>query len=454
MKESFNRLEQNVVETLRQFEAEPSANMWERIESRLSKEQQKPFFLGFSQINNYKTLALSIAALLLFVAAGMGYYFYNHRSNKTELVKEKIVQPKLNNISEELSDNQSVQKETTIIVGNAEINQNEVNTTDKSSNSHSTTNESDARNAVKKIQEASATKNSNKLAKNKSKNIPGLFNINKNKRDKSNLSLNNVVPREKYESLETLELDVNKNGELLASEANVALLQKLEVEPVFDPSKKNIIGFYVGPDIGAGYSWFKANDGYQNEILGKEIDYQGQPSYASAVKLGYNFKRNITLEGGVGVEQQSQNYNSRNFERPVSGKMDFTYVETPLTVKYRVNTLVGKKFIPASINAVVGLQYAYLMRAGISVNIPSQSYPQTKYDGKPYFPNHDLGLILGFDYDFYLKNNLILNVGMNGKVAGDASQFPMWMSTKDDSFSHITIGIHCGVRFFKAAKVK
>jgi len=269
-------------------------------------------------------------------------------------------------------------------------------------------------------------------------------------------------------SLSSPVLAAHTNGVAMLDMIKMQLQQLEEIETIGLLSKSNhqeeevnfiknfynLRGFYIGAQTGVKANFMTENGQYQNPILGQDIHYSPNASYQTGMVLGYHLTNHFGIESGVNYMHKIQQFESYNYDAIRNGTMKLTYIEVPLDFKYKFNQMMSKSHRVSSINIFGGMQYAYLARANVAMQINNARMKNpTEYDGREYLPIHNLGLNVGIDYDLFVSKNLYWTIGVDGAVTGDINLFPVWNKNVTSSPS-MTIGVHTSIRFFKAAGPK
>lgn len=188
-------------------------------------------------------------------------------------------------------------------------------------------------------------------------------------------------------------------------------------EELFKKSAMEYKGFYVSIATQAGFSKISSNNILAQ--IGTGATYA--PDYGIAYNLsgGYKATNRLAIELGVNYSKQGQRYREIDGGERIT-TADLSYVQVPLTVKYRKSELSSEK--PSSFSYIGGLQYGRILSnptLNATLNGASIDSPIVSSD---LFVQNELGLLAGVDYDVYLNKNLSLSIGGRASVGKDVAQ--------------------------------
>lgn len=425
--------EEEIRNKLESFEATPSPHIWANIQQELHPETKRPKGIFWLQ----PRVLLSGIGLFLLVAfsSASAHYLIKNIANEYHLEKLTSTAPKEVNMV-------MLQK-----INQQHHAQSQALETALSSETHS--NQTKITNYIEDLMAAGSSAPTNKTATH------------------ATTTKNNqitTIPN----SLSSSMLAAHSNGVAMLDMIKMELQHLEEIKTIGSLSRSNhqeeevniinnfynLRGFYIGAQTGVEGNFMTKNGQYQNPILGQDIRYTPNLSYQSGMVFGYNLTNHFGLESGVNYMHKIQQFESYNYDAIRNGTMKLTYIEVPLDVKYKFNQMMSKSHRVSSINIFGGMQYAYLARANVAMQINNARMKNpTQYDGREYLPIHNLGLNVGIDYDLFVSKNLYWTIGLDGSVTGDIHSFPVWNKNVTSSPS-MTIGVHTSIRFFKAAGPK
>ncbi len=196
-------------------------------------------------------------------------------------------------------------------------------------------------------------------------------------------------------------------------------------------------GWYVGGATQWSNSWVLSSD--ISDQMGTAADYALDYGKMFGLNVGYKFNTHLALELGINHSTQGQRYREiLNGERITSA--DLTYVQVPVTVKYRRNEISSERV--ASLSYVAGLQYGrslYSPRLTSSFNGEPADVPAVN---QSLFVKNELGVVAGLDYDVFLNRNWSLSIGGRASVGTDLSQ----MFANGSSYNAL-FGVRAGVNY-------
>ncbi|MGB0864361.1 MAG: outer membrane beta-barrel protein [Saprospiraceae bacterium] len=178
---------------------------------------------------------------------------------------------------------------------------------------------------------------------------------------------------------------------------------------------------YEGLYVSAATQW--SNSWIINQAINDELGAAVAPAIdygkSFGVSAGYKFSPKASIELGVNHSQQGQRYREiANGERITS--VDLTYLQIPLTFKYRRKELSNQT--PVSISYIGGLQYSRAIQSpqlAATLNGEKIADPVVTSD---LFVTNEIGVVGGLDWDFYLNKNWSITAGVRGSVGTDMSQ--------------------------------
>lgn len=425
--------EEEIKNKLESFEATPSPHIWANIQQELHPEIKRPKGIFWLQ----PKILLSGIGLFLLVAfsSASAHYLLKNIANEYHLEKLTSTTPKEVNMVMLQKLNQQHQ---------AQPQQLE---TALSSETHS--NKTKITNYIEDLMDVESYETTEKTAINTT-----ATNNNRNTTLPSSLSL--PIAATHTNGVAMLDMIKMQLHQLEDMKSTAILRPSNHQEEEINIIKNfyNLKGFYIGAQTGVDGNFMTKNGQYKNPILGQDIHYSPNASYQTGMVLGYNFTNHFGIESGVNYMHKIQQYKSYNYDAIRNGTTKLTYIEVPLDVKYKFNQMMSKSHRVSSINIFGGIQYAYLARANVAMQINNARMKNpTQYDGREYLPIHNLGLNVGVDYDLFVSKNLYWTIGVDGSVTGDIQSFPVWNKNITSSPS-MTIGVHTSIRFFKAAGPK
>jgi hypothetical protein len=178
----------------------------------------------------------------------------------------------------------------------------------------------------------------------------------------------------------------------------------------------------------------------------------GKYEMAYKIKLGYHFGGeigyDITNHFGIQAEYhyrsaQGQDYADRIKRVKYNRSVDLEYQNFPLLFKIKSPSISGEFDRPSCVNFLVGLQYSYLKMAKQKLNA-QESYITER------FRKHDIGAIIGVEYNAYLANHLFFSAGIRGTFGLIDMNSKEWENPTDEgknSSHNAIIGLNLGLHY-------
>lgn len=246
-----------------------------------------------------------------------------------------------------------------------------------------------------------------------------------------------------------LSVSNSTNDRVLVSNALSGFMQRLSLErraqeeltarkdEIFRKEAMSYEGLYVSATTQWSNSWI-INQAINDELgaaVAPAIDY-GRSFGGS---LGYKFSPKASIELGVNHSQQGQRYREISGGERISS-VDLTYLQVPLTFKYRRKELSNQT--PLSISYVGGLQYSRAIQSpqlAATLNGEAIANPEVTSD---LFITNEIGVVGGLDWDFYLNKNWSIVAGVRASVGTDMDQL-----FADGSSYNALFGARAGVNY-------
>ena len=433
---SHNNLsfEEEIKNKLEAFEATPSPHIWANIQQELHPEDERP--KGIFWLQNRMLLSGIGLFLLIAFSSASAHYLIKNIANEYHIEKSTTSTPKdvnlvmLHKINQQHQANQ--QLSATVLSSETPSNKTKI---------------------TNYIEDLLADGTAESVDNSTTNSTPTTL---RNYQTTLFSAVSSPIAAVNTNNIAVFEVFKMKMNQLAEMKTNGILTNSTHQEEEVNIIRNfyNLRGFYMGAQTGVEGNFMTKNGQYENPILGQNIHYTPNISYQSGMVFGYNITNHFGIESGLNYIHKIQQFESYNYDAIRKGKMNLTYIEVPLDFKYKFNQIMSKSHRMSSINIFGGIQYAYLARANVAMQISNARMKNpTNYDGRAYLPNHNLGLNIGVDYDLFVSKNLYWTIGVDGSVTGDVKSFPVWNKNVTSSPS-MTIGVHTSIRFFKAAGPK
>lgn len=213
-----------------------------------------------------------------------------------------------------------------------------------------------------------------------------------------------------------------------------ALLAAAAVPPTQLPNR-NISCFSFGILGMANQTWILGKSASDPATIG-ELTPKFDMGHTYGAALTYNWSKNWGISAEVLSSKQGQTY-ARNIDGEwKTTQLNMSYVQIPLTVRYKYphqSRLFNRQ---SACNIGMGLQYASLQRAEIPLdNLAIQNNILQK---------HNWGLVVDADYDLSLSKHLYLNAGVRGTLSRGSSSFALpWLN----STNTVLVGLKGGLYY-------
>ncbi len=209
--------------------------------------------------------------------------------------------------------------------------------------------------------------------------------------------------------------------------------------------EKNITsvkGFHVGFETGLNNSWLLHKDNSLHPLIGNAIHRKFNWGAFYGVSAGYDFSHKFGIEAEWIVRSsQGQRYFENRYNKlPIEGDVDLEYMHVPVMFKYKWTKVGSRSLDPRVMNLVTGIMYSRLLDARVTLN----DYQID--DVNRLFNQNELGLLLGFEYDFFVNQNYYLTLGARASISTDVKGFPYYQP-KDSETYNVLIGINASFNY-------
>jgi hypothetical protein len=233
---------------------------------------------------------------------------------------------------------------------------------------------------------------------------------------------------------------MNKVGELQRGYIH----HKLEREKSEIPQNYyNLKGLHVGV-IGAINTVWILNQNTYGQFGKYELAYKVKLGYYFGGEIGYDISNHFGIQAEYHYRSvQGQDYADRIKRVKYSRSVDLEYQNFPLLFKIKTPSISNEFDRPSSINFLVGIQYSMLKMAKQKLN-SQESYITER------FRKHDIGAILGLEYNAYLGKRLFFSAGIRGTFGLIDMNSKEWKNASDrglNSSHNAIIGLNVGLHY-------
>lgn len=185
----------------------------------------------------------------------------------------------------------------------------------------------------------------------------------------------------------------------------------------------------------------------QTSLLENENIFRNDRSIQPTLKFGvskglsikYNFNNRFGIETGYLYNSvEGQNYVLSDDNQIVQKSLVLYYDQIPLLFDLKIAHISCLTHHPVSLNYIAGVQYGSLRQ----YRLPQEKRYET--DDAQY-KSSEWSFVLGLDYDIYLSSNLYLTAGARGSISNDISTH----SDPHDQYAqrNFVFGLHGGLNY-------
>ncbi len=205
----------------------------------------------------------------------------------------------------------------------------------------------------------------------------------------------------------------------------------------------NLKGLHIGV-IGAINTVWILNQNTYGQFGKYEMAYKVKLGYYYGGEIGYDFSNRFGIQAEYHYRSvQGQDYADRIKRVKYNRSVDLEYKNFPLLFKIKSPSISGEFDRPSCVNFLVGLQYSYLKMAKQKLNA-QESYITER------FRKHDIGAIIGVEYNAFLGNRLFFSAGIRGTFGLIDMNSKEWENATDkgkNSSHNAIIGLNLGLHY-------
>lgn len=221
--------------------------------------------------------------------------------------------------------------------------------------------------------------------------------------------------------------------------ANINNLHSAPNELKWRKVDSEITGFHVGPIVGLNNSWL-INKDLDNLRSRERFGYNLKFGFSYGFSAGFDF----TPKSGIQIDWIVQSNEGQSFEvfnetGSFRRNVHLNFLRVPVLYKYRMSRLTPINAAPMVINYIFGIQYGRLNWVNID---PDLDFIKAKD-----FNEHEWGVVLGLEYDFYVGKNYFVTLGGRGSINTNLNSFPLLIDSENDRPVNCFIGITSRINF-------
>ncbi len=211
--------------------------------------------------------------------------------------------------------------------------------------------------------------------------------------------------------------------------------------------KLGLKGAYVGLETAANNTWILATNTESKTQARQRASSEGvKIRYAMSFAPGYSFRAGYNFNSRSGVEAKLtktsilQNYIETRTGSDYTRNITLDYIQLPVFFKYKWSRLNGLTQNPMVINYKIGVQYSLLTNAVANTN--NQFVPMREVLRK-----HDIGMVMGIDYDVFITRNLFASAGTNVYYGANLNAFPYLINENEQRANNFSMGLNFSINY-------
>lgn len=232
-----------------------------------------------------------------------------------------------------------------------------------------------------------------------------------------------------------------------ANGSNVLSSDKEKFEKLSKKSRNQelndfVKGLSLGFSAGADYNKMPRREGQFSPLLGDNVTFRTAPSFRFGGNVGWNFNRFFAIETGIYSSQMSIDYLDNRFNKIfIEGNIRAQYLEIPLLFKVKYTGFNRFNKLPHSIGLNIGMTYAHLRKATIDLSDSQIENAST------YFDPFQLGLNAGIEYNWFVHRNVSVFANVSAAVFSSKDDFPQFSKSNSDSDLRYNYNFQLGLNF-------
>lgn len=229
---------------------------------------------------------------------------------------------------------------------------------------------------------------------------------------------------------------------MLESSVTTQDVKYVQARNLSEKKKSAIRGFHVGLESGLNNSLILLKENTLAPIVGSNIHRKLDLAPYYGISVGYDFSRKFGVEAEwILHSNQGQKYEELRYNKiRINGEIDLEYMHLPLMLKYKMCRMGGKSLNPRVVNFIAGIQYSRLKEASVTVNdldLINATKP---------FNRDELGFLLGIEYDLFVKENYFLTLGTRASISSDLRSFPYFVPEASQTYN-VLVGVNASFHY-------
>lgn len=238
--------------------------------------------------------------------------------------------------------------------------------------------------------------------------------------------------------LETTGLGMALDGSSSFTYQNEITTQQL-VDNILRKKIANLKGFQIGVGGSAFNSWILNRR--PTTIPTNSIQYKFTYGAQYGLTMGFNLNPKLGFELSVAKANQGQRIIQYVEGQEIESETRLNYIHVPLAFKYKWEQYSSITKHPIVMNYLFGLQYSKLLSVDGMVNNNIIWLEDIER-------SHDIGFLVGLDYDIFLSSNYFITIGARSTFGTDLNSvmhsFNGTSNTKTDNF---TVGLKASFNY-------
>jgi len=198
-------------------------------------------------------------------------------------------------------------------------------------------------------------------------------------------------------------------------------------------------GLHFGFGGAALNTWVLNNQ--PTELQNNSVMYPTTLGYQYGGNIGFDFGSKFGVEMGLYKANQGQKIAQIINLKEVQTQIRMNYLHLPLTFKYKWEQYSNLTNNSVILNYIFGLQYSRLQGFESNVNESIISKNSIQRD-------HDLGFVIGLEYDVFLTKNYYFTIGAKSTYAYDFDEvINVFNESSTSKANNFTVGINASINY-------
>ncbi len=186
----------------------------------------------------------------------------------------------------------------------------------------------------------------------------------------------------------------------------------------------SVRGFHFGIEGGLNSNWLLLDDKSLSPVIlgSSKAKFDWGPSFGFSA--GYDFSNKFGVEVEYILKSiQGYRYRENRYGKiSIDGEIDLDYMQLPVMFKYKIAHKGIRSAKPRAVNFVTGIQYSRLRKAELSYNNLTLHDEGTENINNV-FSRDELGLLMGIEYDLYLSSKYFFSFGARASFSSDVNTY-------------------------------